>query len=56
MAEAAAQAGIDLTALTWSNFFVRNLIPVTLGNIAGGCGFAALMFYTHAGKTEKSKK
>jgi formate transporter len=26
----------DLTHLTWTGFLVHNLVPVTLGNIAGG--------------------
>lgn len=30
-----------LANLTWSGFFVKNLIPVTLGNIAGGGLFVA---------------
>jgi len=34
-AEALAR-GIDTTALTWGNFLLRNLLPVTLGNIVGG--------------------
>lgn len=29
--------GIDVSCLTWYNFFVGNLLPVTLGNIVGGC-------------------
>ena len=34
--DAATAAGVDLSNLTWGNFFVNNLIPVTLGNIVGG--------------------
>jgi formate/nitrite transporter len=34
--ELAAAAGINTNALTWANFFLRNLLPVTLGNICGG--------------------
>src|SRR5512136_2959528 len=30
---------------TWSQFFVWNLIPVTLGNIVGGMGFIGLVYY-----------
>jgi hypothetical protein len=26
----------DLSSLTWRNFFVGNLLPVTIGNIIGG--------------------
>lgn len=43
-AQAAAAAGLDTTALTWGNFFLHNLFPVTIGNILGGCGFAALLW------------
>jgi formate/nitrite transporter len=32
----AAAAGINTDTLTWVNLFLRNLLPVTLGNIIGG--------------------
>jgi len=51
-ASAAAAAGIDLSVLTWGNFFLANLVPVTLGNIIGGCGFAALLWFGHHVKNE----
>lgn len=35
-AEAAAAAGVDISAVTWGNFFITNLVPVTIGNIIGG--------------------
>lgn len=35
-AQAAAEAGVDMSVLTWGNFFGKNLLPVTLGNIVGG--------------------
>lgn len=35
-ANAAAEAGIDMSGLTWGTFFGKNLLPVTLGNIVGG--------------------
>jgi formate/nitrite transporter len=40
----AAQASGLGTALTWENFLVANLIPVTLGNIVGGGVFVALAY------------
>jgi formate/nitrite transporter len=46
----AVDAGLDTSALTWSNFFSANLLPVTLGNIVGGAGFGAIMWYAHAKK------
>lgn len=52
-ASAAAATGIDLSALTWGNFLVKNLLPVTIGNIAGGAGVGALMWlcFMKEGKT-----
>lgn len=47
-AEAATTAGLDVSALTWSNFLTHNLLPVTLGNIVGGCGFGALLWFGHS--------
>lgn len=35
-AELAAQMGVDLSALTVSNFLLHNLLPVTIGNVIGG--------------------
>lgn len=34
---AAAEYGIAAEGLSWFGFFITNLIPVTLGNIVGGC-------------------
>jgi formate/nitrite transporter FocA (FNT family) len=41
--------------LTWANFLLANLIPVTLGNIVGGVLFVASAYwYVHGGsKSEK---
>ena len=39
----AASTGLDLSGLTWSAFFINNLLPVTIGNIIGGSvGVAAI--------------
>jgi formate transporter len=35
----------DYSKLTWGNFFVNNLIPVTIGNIIGGVFFVALVYW-----------
>lgn len=35
-AEAALEAGVNLDAINWGNFFGTNLLPVTIGNIIGG--------------------
>ena len=47
----AAEAGLDLTELTWSNFLLRNLVPVTLGNILGGSGIGILLYLGHNRKS-----
>ena len=36
---------LDLTKLTWGNFFLNNLIPVTIGNIIGGAGLVAIVYW-----------
>ena len=46
----AQQAGVDLSALTVRNFLLGNLLPVTLGNILGGAGLGALLWYAHLKK------
>lgn len=44
--------GIEAPSLTWGAFFVKNLLPVTLGNIAGGAavGLAYWFVYLHQKK------
>ena len=46
-AAVAAAAGVDTAALSWSGFFISNLIPVTLGNIIGGAAIAVLLWVSH---------
>jgi formate transporter len=41
-----AEKGLDLTKLTWSNFFVNNLLPVTIGNIIGGALLVAAIYWS----------
>jgi formate transporter len=41
----AAGNGLDLSSLTWQAFFVKNLLPVTLGNILGGSLLVAVMYW-----------
>lgn len=43
-------------ALNWYNFFVTNLIPVTLGNIVGGVIFVAGAYWYAYGKIETSPR
>ncbi|MCP4424888.1 MAG: formate transporter FocA [Chloroflexi bacterium] len=35
----------DFSNLTWSNFFVVNLLPVTIGNVIGGVLFVGLAYW-----------
>ena len=37
--------GLDLGGLTWGDFLVRNLLPVTLGNILGGAVLVAAIYW-----------
>jgi len=37
---------MDLSGLTWSSFLLRNLLPVTLGNILGGSIFVAAVYWS----------
>ena len=39
-----AEAGIDTASLTWWNFFMSNLLPVTIGNILGGTAVGVLFW------------
>lgn len=52
----AAGAGLDLANLTWSGFLFKNLLPVTLGNIAGGVAVGALMWACCLRKTSPTKE
>jgi len=36
---------VDLYSLTWGNFFLANLLPVTIGNIIGGAGLVAVTYW-----------
>lgn len=40
-----ALSGVDISNLTWGNFFISNLLPVTIGNIIGGGVFVALAYW-----------
>ncbi|MBI3243897.1 MAG: formate transporter FocA [Chloroflexi bacterium] len=43
--EAIGKAPTDYPNLTWSNFFVNNLIPVTIGNIIGGAVLVGAVYW-----------
>jgi formate transporter len=40
------QTGLDVSNLTWGNFFINNLLPVTIGNIIGGSLFVAAVYWS----------
>jgi len=47
-----ALAGANLAQLNWGSFVIRNLVPVTLGNIIGGaCFVGALYWYVYLAPT-----
>jgi formate transporter len=39
------ESGIDYSAVTWHNFILHNLLPVTIGNIIGGAGLVGLVYW-----------
>ncbi len=41
----AAQYGIDTGTLTWGSFLLKNILPVTLGNIVGGAGIVGVGYW-----------
>jgi len=41
----AAGSGLSLSNLTWGNFLISNLLPVTIGNIIGGSLFVAAVYW-----------
>ncbi|MFZ2098694.1 MAG: formate transporter FocA [Anaerolineales bacterium] len=43
--EAIKKTPADFTHLTWNNFFLVNLVPVTIGNIIGGVVMVGLMYW-----------
>ncbi len=51
-----AAEGMNLVNLTWwGGFVVRNLIPVTIGNIIGGSGFVAFLYWSVYQRRLKAK-
>jgi formate transporter FocA len=43
--EAIGKTAADYANLTWSNFFIANLLPVTIGNIIGGSVMVGLIYW-----------
>jgi len=44
--DAVVKAGLDLSSLTWGNFLLNNLLPVTIGNIIGGAILVAAIYWS----------
>jgi len=42
---AIGKTAADYGSLTWGAFFIKNLLPVTIGNIIGGAGFVGLAYW-----------
>ena len=40
-----AKTGLDVGGLTWGSFLINNLLPVTIGNIIGGAGLVAIVYW-----------
>jgi formate transporter len=43
--EAIKKTPADFSHLTWGNFFLANLLPVTIGNVIGGAVMVGLMYW-----------
>ncbi len=52
--DAATAAEKTFPALSWGNMLLKNLLPVTIGNIIGGLFIAILLWYGFSKKAEKS--
>ena len=52
-----ADLAVDFPHLTWGRYLAGNLLPVTLGNLLGGCAVAALFYscYLRKPKAKKAK-
>lgn len=55
MVAAAAEAGTDMANLTWGNFFIKNLLPVTIGNIIGGAVLVGVVYWYIYIRPQKNK-
>ena len=49
------QVGLDMSNLNWIGFILKNLLPVTLGNIVGGCFFVSTLYaYVYSKKSKQN--
>ena len=53
--EAATAMGVDLSKLTWGNYFGGNMLPVTLGNIIGGLLVGFIFWFCWIRKPKEAK-
>ena len=53
--EAATAMGVDLSKLTWGNYFGGNMLPVTLGNIIGGILVGFIFWFCWIRKPKEAK-
>lgn len=51
-----ANHAAGLTGMNWGSFLTGNLLPVTLGNIVGGCGIGAVMWLCYSMRPDGKKK
>ena len=51
----AAERGVPLPGLSWTTFFLDNLLPVTIGNIIGGVLFVAFAYWYIHLKTDERR-
>jgi formate/nitrite transporter len=52
----AVQAGIFPSHLNWNIYLLRNLLPVTIGNLIGGVGYGLLLWFCHVRLTPKEEQ
>jgi formate/nitrite transporter len=52
----AVPAGVDASLLNWGAFFLRNLLPVTIGNIIGGAVFVGMSYWSAYLRPVESRK
>jgi len=53
---AASKFASDISALTWGSFFLKNLLPVTLGNLVGGSVLVGLSYWFIYGRDDMKAK
>ena len=50
----AAESGLNTAALSWSSFFLDNLLPVTLGNIVAGALISVVYWFCYLHKEKNN--